>query len=83
LKPLLANLPVSRRDRLFFSFSCLFRQQPKRDCLWQRASLDRLVNHLKSAMITLAKHLIVVTNFPNQQLSQNPKGPLNSDTPKA
>jgi len=45
LNPFLVNLPVSQRDRLFFSFSCLFRQQPKRDCLWQRASLDRLVNH--------------------------------------
>jgi hypothetical protein len=46
----LANLAVSRRDRLFFSFSCLFRQQQKRDCLWQRASLDQLVNNLKSAI---------------------------------
>ena len=58
----------------------------RRDCLWQRASLDRLVNNLKSAMITLAKHLIIIaTIVPNQQLWQNLKVPLsanasNSDT---
>ncbi|NBD17463.1 MAG: hypothetical protein GVY04_15390 [Cyanobacteria bacterium] len=52
-------LPVSRRDRLFFSFSYLFRQQPKR---------DQMLDNLKSAMIALAKHLIVATSVPNQQL---------------
>jgi len=36
---------------------------------------DRQENNLKSA-IALAKHLIVATSVPNQQLSQNPKAPL-------
>jgi len=43
LNPFLENLvfvlPVSQRDHLFFSFSYLFRQQPKR---------DRQGNNLKS-----------------------------------
>jgi hypothetical protein len=36
---------------------------------------DRQVNNLKSAMIALAKHLIVATSVPNQQPWQNLKAP--------